>query len=65
MRVTRLNVFCSRDMCKAFGSIDINPALLANNSVLDLGSGTGFLGLIVADIQVGQRRGALCCTSQT
>ncbi|KAI9444909.1 hypothetical protein H4582DRAFT_2108691 [Lactarius indigo] len=29
-----------------------SPTLLANKSVLELGSGTGFLGLIVADIQV-------------
>ncbi|KAH9081768.1 hypothetical protein EDB83DRAFT_2334711 [Lactarius deliciosus] len=29
-----------------------NPILLANKSVLELGSGAGFLGLIVADIQV-------------
>ncbi|KAH8997412.1 hypothetical protein EDB92DRAFT_2101464, partial [Lactarius akahatsu] len=29
-----------------------NPILLANKSVLELGSGSGFLGLIVADIQV-------------
>ncbi|KAH9178828.1 hypothetical protein EDB89DRAFT_1812582, partial [Lactarius sanguifluus] len=29
-----------------------NPTLLANKSVLELGSGAGFLGLIVADIQV-------------
>ncbi|KAH9982779.1 hypothetical protein BGW80DRAFT_1161662 [Lactifluus volemus] len=29
-----------------------NPTLLINKSVLELGSGTGFLGLIVADIQV-------------
>jgi protein-lysine N-methyltransferase EEF2KMT len=28
------------------------PALLINKTVLELGSGTGFLGLIVADIQV-------------
>ena len=33
----------------------VNPALLANKSVLELGSGTGFLGLIAADIQVGHR----------
>jgi len=30
-----------------------NPTLLAHKSVLELGSGTGFLGLIVADIHVG------------
>ncbi|KAI9460476.1 hypothetical protein BJY52DRAFT_1168427, partial [Lactarius psammicola] len=29
-----------------------NPTLLAKQSVLELGSGTGFLGLIVADIQI-------------
>ncbi|KAI0281699.1 hypothetical protein BGY98DRAFT_958524, partial [Russula aff. rugulosa BPL654] len=29
-----------------------NPTILVNKSVLELGSGTGFLGLIVADIQV-------------
>lgn len=34
-------------------SLHIDLALLANKSVLELGSGTGFLGLIVADIQVG------------
>lgn len=33
----------------------VNPGLLANKSVLELGSGTGFLGLIAADIQVGHR----------
>jgi len=32
------------------------PTLLADKSVLELGSGTGFLGLIVADIQVGHGR---------
>lgn len=29
-----------------------NPTVLVNKSVLELGSGTGFLGLMVADIQV-------------
>jgi len=31
-----------------------NPTPLANKSVLELGSGTGFLGLIVADMQVSR-----------
>ena len=35
----------------------INLALLADKSVLELGSGTGFLGLIAADIQVGHGGG--------
>jgi methylase of polypeptide subunit release factors len=42
------------------------PAALVNKSVLELGSGTGFLGLIVADIQVsgggGTGHPALCLT---
>jgi len=29
-----------------------HPVILINKSVLELGSGTGFLGLIVADIQI-------------
>lgn len=29
-----------------------HPAIVVNKPVLELGSGTGFLGLIVADIQV-------------
>ncbi|KAI0257246.1 hypothetical protein BJV78DRAFT_1272308 [Lactifluus subvellereus] len=33
-----------------------NPTLLVNKSVLELGSGTGFLGLIAADIQVSSGR---------
>jgi len=33
-------------------SLYVNLALLDNKSVLELGSGTGFLGLVVADIQV-------------
>jgi protein-lysine N-methyltransferase EEF2KMT len=29
-----------------------HPVILVNKSILELGSGTGFLGLIVADIQI-------------
>ncbi|KAI0274959.1 hypothetical protein BC834DRAFT_23420 [Gloeopeniophorella convolvens] len=32
-----------------------NPTLLLNKSVLELGSGTGFLGLVVADIQASDQ----------
>jgi hypothetical protein len=35
-----------------FLCLPAHPAILVNKSVLELGSGAGFLGLIVADIQV-------------
>ena len=44
-------VRCVRSISSPY--LFVNLALLANKSVLELGSGTGFLGLIVADIQVG------------
>jgi len=37
-----------------------NPTILVNKSVLELGSGTGFLGLIVADIQASCGGAAGC-----
>jgi len=37
-----------------------NPTIVINRTVLELGSGTGFLGLIVADIQVGNGTAVGC-----